>query len=104
MFDQPHGRRDVIVGGTGDHAGRRVGTVDAAGRLHHGPLGAELDDNCLEITDPLLGRPLFQVKERHICPGSAIDRKKLTGYGLHGSLQIGDRYLNSIILKTGERL
>ncbi len=92
------------MSGTGHHAGRRVGAVDAARRLHHGPLGAEFDDNRLEVTDPLLGGPLFQVKERHIRPGSAIDRKKLTRYKLHGSLQFGDRFFNSIILKTGDGL
>jgi hypothetical protein len=78
--------------------------VDAACCLHHGPLRAEFDDNFLEITDPFLGRPLVQVKERHICPGPAIYRKKLTRYGLHASLQFGDSYLYSIILKTSERL
>ena len=87
LFDQPHGGGNIIMGGTGSHAGSRVRAVDATRRLYHRPLGAEIHDNIAKVANSIRGCAQIQIIEGHVYAGPAVDWQGLTGYELHGFLQ-----------------
>ena len=83
LFDQPHGRGDVVVRGAGQHAGRGVRAMDTARGFHHGALGVELDDDILEVAGALLGRTQIQFEVGFVGAGFSINIQEFAGDCLH---------------------
>src|SRR5664280_1630291 len=69
LFNQPHCGWNIVMAGTRQHAGGRVGAMEAARSLQHGPVRVKWNNHITEITDPFRGRTKGQILIGHVDAG-----------------------------------
>jgi hypothetical protein len=73
VLDQPHGRRDVVVGGTGLHAWGRIRALHTASGFQHGLFYGEGDGDVIKIANALNGWPGSNFEGWYFCARFPVD-------------------------------